>query len=65
MYVDKNIAIQDTYGERFQHCWGCGSRNEDGIHLKSYPSEDGNECIVRYKPSEILQEEFQRIYLVV
>ena len=24
----RNIAIQDTYGERFQHCWGCGSKNE-------------------------------------
>lgn len=48
----KKIAIQETYGERFQHCWGCGPQNSDGIHLKSYPSEDGNQCIVSYKPEE-------------
>lgn len=39
--IDKKIAIQDTYGDRFKHCWGCGSDNESGLHLKSYPSEDG------------------------
>lgn len=54
MTIDKNkIAIQETYGERFQHCWGCGPKNPDGIHLKSYPSEDGSQCIVTYKPDEI------------
>lgn len=53
MSMDKNIAIQDTYGERFQHCWGCGPQNPDGIHLKSYPSEDGEKCIVRYTPDDI------------
>lgn len=52
MTTDKKIAIQDTYGERFQHCWGCGPQNENGLHLKSYPSEDGKECIVKYKPDE-------------
>ena len=30
----RNIAIQDTYGERFQHFWGCGPKNESGLHLK-------------------------------
>lgn len=52
MHSDKKIAIQDTYGERFQHCWGCGSKNEDGLHLKSFPSEDGSECVCRFTPEE-------------
>ena len=46
------IAIQDTYGNRFQHCWGCGPQNEDGMHLKSYPSEDGEVCICRITPNK-------------
>lgn len=46
----KKIAIQETYGERFQHCWGCGPKNEQGIHLKSYPSEDGQTCIAKFTP---------------
>ena len=41
---NKKIAIQETYGPRFQYCWGCGPKNEDGLHMKSYPSESGDEC---------------------
>ena len=48
--MTKKIAIQDTYGERFQYCWGCGPKNEDGLHLKSYPSDDGNEVTTKVKP---------------
>lgn len=47
-----SIAIQETYGERFQHCWGCGPKNEEGMHLKSYPSEDGEQCVCRVTPSK-------------
>ena len=39
------IAVQDTYGERFQHCWGC----DLGMHLKTYPSVEGTSCISRIK----------------
>ncbi len=46
----KSIAIQDTYGQRFQHCWGCGTKNEEGLHLKSYPSEDGETVICKIVP---------------
>ncbi|NLB99563.1 hotdog domain-containing protein [Jeotgalibaca porci] len=46
----RNIAIQDTYGERFQNCWGCGPKNEQGLHLKTYPSEDGETCITQFEP---------------
>lgn len=47
-----NIAIQDTYGDRFQHCWGCGPRNTEGLHLQSFPSEDGSTCICQVTPSQ-------------
>ncbi|WP_455257286.1 acyl-CoA thioesterase [Peptoniphilus asaccharolyticus] len=49
---NKKIAIQDTYGERFQHCWGCGPKNDDGLHLHSYPSEDGESCICQFVPDK-------------
>lgn len=52
MHNKHNIAIQDTYGQRFQHCWGCGPKNEDGLHLKSFPSTDGNMCLCHYTPEE-------------
>ena len=47
--MDK-LAIQDTYGERFQHCWGCGPKNDAGLHLKSYPA--GEECICTLTPDK-------------
>lgn len=46
------VAIQETYGERFQHCWGCGPKNEEGMHIKSYPTEDGEHCVCRVTPSK-------------
>ena len=48
----RNIAIQDTYGERFQHCWGCGPKNESGLHLKTYPSLNGTSCISKIAPAQ-------------
>lgn len=53
MTETKKIAIQETYGERFQHCWGCGPKNEQGMHLKSYPSEDGETCVARITPDQM------------
>ena len=47
----KNIAVQDTYGDRFQHCWGCGPKNESGLRLKTYPSLDGTSCISKITPA--------------
>ena len=43
-------AIQDTYEERFAHCFGCGRENEKGLHLRSYPSEEGDKCVMRFTP---------------
>lgn len=42
------MAIQD-YIEKNQ-CWGCGSSNEHGLHLKSYFS--GEESVCTWKPRE-------------
>ena len=50
MHMNTSIAIQDTYGERFQHCWGCGPKNDKGLHLKTYPSLDGDYCVSNYTP---------------
>ncbi len=50
--IQNKIAIQDTYGERFQNCWGCGAKNKDGLHLHTYPTEDGKECISEFLPDK-------------
>lgn len=50
--VNKKIAIQDTYGERFQHCWGCGPKNEGGLHLHTYPTVDGEHCVSEIMPDK-------------
>ena len=39
-------AFQDYYPDRFSHCYGCGSSNPHGHHLKSY--WDGDETIARF-----------------
>lgn len=50
--MQNKIAIQDTYGQKFQHCWGCGPENQDGLHLKSFPSEDKTECLCHFTPEK-------------
>lgn len=51
MEENRKIAIQETYGERFQHCWGCGVKNDNGLHLKSYPEDEGKVCVCNFKPN--------------
>ncbi len=31
-------------------CFGCGSANEDGLHIKSFWSDDGQFVIAQYQP---------------
>ncbi len=53
MSIEKDkVFIQETYGEKFQHCWGCGPKNELGLSLKSFPSEDGEQCICQFTPDK-------------
>ncbi len=47
---NNKIYIQETYGERFQHCWGCGPKNELGLALKTFPSDDKKTCICEFTP---------------
>lgn len=51
--MENDICIQDTYGERFQYCWGCGPKNDMGLHLKSYPSEDGKSVTAKIIPDKM------------
>lgn len=51
--MEKDIFIQDTYGERFQYCWGCGPKNDMGLHLKSYPSQDGKSVTAKIIPDKM------------
>ncbi|MCF0229455.1 MAG: thioesterase [Parasporobacterium sp.] len=49
----KKTAIQDTYGERFRHCWGCGPDNDHGMHLRSFPDEGGKRVVCSVIPDQI------------
>ncbi len=41
-------AFQDRYPEELAHCYGCGSRNAQGLQLKS--RWDGEETVAAYTP---------------
>ena len=41
-------AFQDNYPNEFAHCYGCGTQNEHGYHLKSY--WDGAATIAHFTP---------------
>jgi len=41
-------AIQDSYPPEFAHCYGCGTGNPHGHHLKSYLI--GDETVARFTP---------------
>lgn len=41
-------AFQDSYADRFSHCYGCGRNNPHGHHLKSY--WEGEETVARFTP---------------
>lgn len=44
-------AIQDYYPAEFAHCYGCGTANPHGHHLKSYLV--GDETIARFTPDRV------------
>jgi len=46
-------AIQDCYGEKEQHCYGCGAANKEGLQIKSYWEGDSSVCRVALKPYHI------------
>lgn len=42
-------AFQDLYPDEFSYCYGCGRKNTEGHHLKSY--WDGDETVARFTPA--------------
>lgn len=44
----KEKAFQEYYDEDVSHCYGCGSLNAHGLHIKSY--WDGEESVARFTP---------------
>jgi acyl-coenzyme A thioesterase PaaI-like protein len=46
-YARAVLAIQDAIPGN--HCWGCGTLNRQGLHIKSYWDGDGTVC--RFQPA--------------
>jgi len=47
-YTVEMKAFQDFYPGEYNHCFGCGSKNEHGHQLKSY--WDGEQSVAQFKP---------------
>ncbi len=41
-------AFQDYYPDDYSHCYGCGTLNQNGLHIKSY--WDGEESVCHFDP---------------
>jgi len=41
-------AFQDYYPDGHNHCYGCGTRNTEGLKIKSF--WDGNETVAYFTP---------------
>ncbi len=43
-------SFQDYYPESYSHCYGCGSKNDHGLQIKSF--WDGEESVAIFQPKE-------------
>lgn len=43
-------SFQDYYPESYKHCYGCGSKNAHGLHVRSF--WDGEESVATFHPEE-------------
>ncbi|MBM9603761.1 PaaI family thioesterase [Desulfopila inferna] len=43
-------SFQDHYPESYSHCYGCGSKNDSGLQIKSY--WDGDESVAVFHPEK-------------
>jgi len=43
-------CFQDYYPESLQHCYGCGPKNPQGHHIRSF--WDGEESVARFIPED-------------
>ncbi|MFP4128523.1 MAG: PaaI family thioesterase [Desulfonatronovibrio sp.] len=48
--MNKDYCIQDNYPEQYCYCYGCGSKNQQGLQIKSY--RDGQRATARFTPAE-------------
>jgi acyl-coenzyme A thioesterase PaaI-like protein len=50
--MPQDLAFQDRIHRQHpgRHCFGCGSANQDGLHLKSY--EQGDEMVAHWRAQE-------------
>ncbi|MFP4108743.1 MAG: PaaI family thioesterase [Desulfonatronovibrio sp.] len=48
--MNKDYCIQDNYPEQYCYCYGCGSKNQQGLQIKSY--WDGQRATARFTPGE-------------
>ena len=46
--LNRMKAFQDYYSDDFSHCYGCGTKNESGHHLKTF--WDGEHTISKFIP---------------
>lgn len=44
------LYIQKAYDHDFQYCFGCGPKNEEGLHIKSFPINEGKQTQCTFKP---------------
>lgn len=43
-------SFQDYYPESLRHCYGCGTRNDHGLHIRSF--WDGDDSVATFHPEE-------------
>lgn len=43
-------SFQDYYPESLQHCYGCGPKNQQGLHVRSF--WEGDESVAKFSPQE-------------
>lgn len=43
-------SFQDYYPEEFSHCYGCGTQNTHGLHIRSF--WEGDEAVATFVPEE-------------
>ena len=48
LWIDK--SFQDYYPESLRHCYGCGSENPHGLHIRSF--WEGEESVAVFQPRE-------------
>jgi acyl-coenzyme A thioesterase PaaI-like protein len=46
--TSRGKAVQDHYPSDYAHCYGCGSLNEHGLHVKSAWEDD--QVVARFQP---------------